>query len=112
MAISRDDRAKIIKALLKEEVTEINWKLEMICLGKLMKKYPGEDFWRSFNPGYRVHSLRWFVGDGLKDIRKFHSLFNLDFQSKEKTILSNQSFGEDYKVPVSIPSLSEFLKKY
>ena len=110
--LEKGEKKKILLSLLKEDVQTIDWKIEMSVLNRLLKKYPDLDFWRTFSPGYRVNSLRWFMGEGEKSIRKYYGLFNLDFEPKEKKIVGDKKVGEDY-IPAQkkIVSLMEFLKQ-
>lgn len=67
---------------------------ELGILKKLTKKYSNLDFWRSFEPGFKMKSLIWWLGGGAEEISKQYASFNLDFALKIPTI-GKEKLGED-----------------
>jgi hypothetical protein len=83
--LSNPTKLSIIKRLIKpERLAEPGaLKRELSILKRLAAMYGGtEEFWRSFNPGYKVNCLGWFLKGGAADLEEKWRMFQFEQQQK------------------------------
>lgn len=98
--ISKDDKAEIVKRLIKPEfLKKIPIKNVIIYLNLLLKKYKDIEFWLDgFNPGYQAKSLSWWIGGGKDELRKAYDMFTKDYTTPIvdlKANLEKEKIGSD-----------------
>lgn len=69
-------------------------------LNLLIEKYPNLQFWRNFDPGFKVKSLIWWLAGGKMDIQKFYNYYCVDINvsTNNNLHLENQKIGEDIEI--------------
>ena len=98
--LTGEEKYTIVNKLVKSEMFKeniSNFNMEIATLNFLIKKYPNLEFWRQFDPGFQVKSLKWWIGSGMMQMNNFYNLFELDFEQK-KTTIGDKKLGEDIKI--------------
>ena len=87
-------------------------KNEMHAASIVLDRYPNADFWATFDPGFKLNSLYYFVGaDGNKIVKEKYLEFSLDILPPKVYILD-----EKYQPPPApspkreIKTFKEFLQ--
>ncbi len=80
----------LLQKYLKEDVLKGRgaWPREMKIFNGISTTYPNEAFWAWYNPGFKLNSLAWFIGDGKDTLAAAHQsyLFELDNLSKTRKV--------------------------
>lgn len=108
-SLSGEEKRAIIRALVKpeRELTLQDYVVELAQFNRLLKRFPSLDFWRSFNPGFKVFSVIWFLGGGKAELMSAYNAFTLEFKPKAvKT--DGVKIGDDIAV-VKKPNLRQWL---
>lgn len=117
---SKIKKAFLVK-YLKEDALKGRgaWPREMKLFNGLALTYPDSAFWTWYNPGFKLNSLAWFVGEGKGDLATAHKAYLFDLQSRLDN-LSKTRKVDDEKVTTILPpntinptpkTLSSWLKK-
>ena len=109
-------KIKIIKSLLKPEITSVKnatiWPREIKLINQLFGFYPNDEFWDYVGMNFSLNSLAWFkTDDGEKELKRMWYAYTMRDSVKAQEILQ-EKVGEDFKeTPQSPKNLAEFLNE-
>lgn len=81
-----------IQKYLKDDVLKKRgaWPREMKIFNTLSSNYLEDNFWNWYNPGFKLNSLAWFLGDGKPEIERAYGAFKFDLQGKTNKVEPTQ----------------------
>ena len=107
-------KPSILKSYNKQESARC-WAHNMSVAKRLVKKYPEESFWETFELGFFLNTLTYFFKEDGEKRLSLHfakrKLANVEEEYKEKVVLSDTKHGEDYKLDKKPQSLKDFLRR-
>ncbi len=110
------EKTQLVKRLVKSEYLPHIKAVqnEIAVFNRLFSKYPDDEFWKTFDPGFQTKSLLWWAGSGADDLRKHfneYSLSKKDLTKEAQPItLREDKIGEDVEVNIKPKKLTDIWK--
>ncbi len=86
--------------------------MEMMTARRLISEYPEEDFWKSFDLGFKLNSLSFLQSDkGQAFLNKKYGEFKFEIPVAPTHNIGTEKVGEDIVVVSKPKSLHDFMKQ-
>ncbi len=114
--LTNTEKSEIIKRLVKPDyLPDVpSFRREQGVLNRLFDRYPDNEFWKSFDPGFMVKSNTWWMGGGADDLRKYFNEYSLSRRGLTKEAqpitLREDKIGEDVEVKLKPKKLTDIWK--
>lgn len=104
----------MIKNLLKYEMqfNKNTTSVEMFIARKLLQDYPKEEFWKTFDLGFKLNSLAFLQSDkGQAILNKKYAEFGFELPETPSHNIGEHKVGDDAVVVERPKSIHEFLRR-
>lgn len=101
----------LVKRFVDPAFYEGNARTNIILLYKVIDLFPDAVFWRSYQLGFMLKSIAWFLSaDGRAKLTTDIALFHLDLSSKTEYDIKNEKTGDDVVVPRPKGTVADLFK--